>query len=98
MPKNKKDYRGKKNKGKVEQVTLPVSDTVPAPGNFSAGVLNLHGEGLSVLDSTDLIDTTGAGTAKDVPSALQAPIPSQRSGRLSGIIMEQDQDEQDQDG
>lgn len=78
MRKNKKNYKGSVNK--VEQVTLPVSDTVPAPGNFSAGVLNLHGQGLPVLDSTELISSLGAGTAKDVVSVLQAPVPGQDAG------------------
>ena len=58
-----------------ETVTLPVSDTVPAPGSYSVKVINFWGEGLPVVDSTDLIDTTGAGTAHDEVSTLQAPEP-----------------------
>jgi len=60
---------------KKTKVTLPISDTVPGPGSYTAEVLNLNGEGLPVVNATDLIETTGAGTAKDVDSVSQAPSP-----------------------
>jgi len=75
LGRKRKKYESPKGKRDVEQVTLPVSDTVPAPGNYSVGVLNLHGKGLPVVDSTDLISTMGAGTAEDIASVLKAPVP-----------------------
>jgi hypothetical protein len=69
-----------KDNGTIEQVTLPVSDTVPGPGNYTAGVVNLHGPGLPVIDSTDLISSMGAGTAEDIPSVLQTPVPGRDFG------------------
>lgn len=65
----------RKKQKNQETVTLPVSDTVPAPGSYSVKVINFQGEGLPVVDSTDLIDTTGAGTAHDEVSTPQAPEP-----------------------
>lgn len=60
---------------KQKKYTLPVSDTVPGPGTYTAGVLNLYGKGLPVVDSTDLISNMGSGTAEDIASVLQAPVP-----------------------
>lgn len=63
----------RKQKAQTTRLKLPVSDTVPAPGTYTVEVLNMEGDGLPVVDRTDLIETTGAGTAKDIASALQAP-------------------------
>lgn len=60
---------------KKTKVTLPISDTVPGPGSYTVEVLNLNGEGLPVVNAIDLIETTGAGTAKDVNSVSQVPSP-----------------------
>lgn len=54
-------------------VTLPVSDTVPGPGNYTVEVLNMNGTGIPVVDATDLTDSPGAGTAQDISSTEQAP-------------------------
>lgn len=57
-------------------MTLPISDTIPGPGSYSVHVLNMNGGSeIPVVNATDLIDTTGAGTAFDQASALQAPEP-----------------------
>lgn len=62
-------------KEKKTLVTLPVSDTVPAPGNYTVEVLNMDGDGLPVVNGTDLIDSIDSGAARDVSSTLQAPNP-----------------------
>lgn len=58
-----------------KKLTLPVSDTVPGPGNFTVKILNMEGDGVPVVNATDLVESLGAGTAKDVSSVLMAPEP-----------------------
>lgn len=61
------------------KVTLPVSDTVPAPGNYTVRVLNMSGGETPVVNATDLVNNMGSGTAKDEASALLAPEPGRNT-------------------
>lgn len=63
----------KEGRNKKIVVTIPVSDTVPGPGNYTLEVLNMNGTEFPVVDETDLIDSLGAGTAQDISSTEQAP-------------------------
>ncbi len=66
----------KGHKGKAgSKVTLPFGDTVPAPGSYEAGVLNMENGEMPVVDTTGLVDAMGAGTAEDKGSVTQAPLP-----------------------
>lgn len=81
-----------KDGGKREKitVTLPISDTIPGPGNYTVEVLNMNGPAMPVIDATDLIDSFGAGTTKDISSTEQAP---ELFGEVSILTDQQEQDE-----
>jgi hypothetical protein len=59
-----------------ENVTLPVSDTVPGPGTVQVRVLHLSDdEGDPTVVGIERDNWIGAGTAEDVVSSLKAPVP-----------------------
>lgn len=71
------------------KVTLPVSDTVPGPGNYLVEILNMNGSAMPVVDGTDLIDSLGAGTAQDISSTEQAP--TSKTAYAYGVQRDQDE-------
>jgi len=58
-----------------ENVTFPVSDTVPGPGTVQARVLHLSDGETPTVVGIERDNWIGAGTAEDVVSSLKAPIP-----------------------
>lgn len=79
------------NKEKIT-VTLPVSDTIPGPANYTVEILNMNGPGIPVINATDLIDSFGGGTAEDIGSTEQAPGTSGES-YTNRVQEEHDEDE-----
>lgn len=63
------------NKIVSEDVTLPVSDTVPGPGTFQARVLHTDDGEIPTIVGVERDNWIGAGTAQDVTSSLKAPVP-----------------------
>lgn len=69
------EKKNQQDEDTLQEVTLPVSDTVPGPGTFHARVLHLNDGETPVVVGIERDSWIGAGTALDVASSLKAPVP-----------------------
>ncbi|PKM82537.1 MAG: hypothetical protein CVU89_03265 [Firmicutes bacterium HGW-Firmicutes-14] len=67
-------------KKKVEKLTLPISDTIPGPGTFEAGIIGDKHSASEIpsVETENAADYIGHGTADDIPSTMQAPKPNKK--------------------